>query len=413
MSKLNHTSIKCKNCGGPLIPFFSLGEMPLANALLKKEEITHEKKFDLTVGFCESCFLVQLLQAVSPEALYRNYVYFSSVSTSFLEHCKNTARYLAERFSLDSKSLVLEVASNDGAFLQYIKELGIKVLGVEPAENIARLANERGIPTRADFFNLSFAKQLQEEGIKADLIYGANILAHIPEILDFVRGLEAVLKPRGSAIFEFPYIQGLFEGKFDTIYHEHVFYYSALALQNLFRNSGLELYDAEMIPTQGGSLRIFTARPGVYRVSDNILHMLEKERKQGWDKIDSYEAIAVRADGFRKEILALLKNIKKEGKRIGAYSAAAKGAVLLNFCGIGENYIDFIVDKSPAKQGFYTPGTHLLIYPPRKASEDKPDYLLILAWNIAGEVMEMEELRGFREAGGKFIVPVPTLAIKV
>lgn len=405
--------MSCKNCGKEITPFFSLGEMPLVNSLLKKEDITHEKKFDLTVGFCPNCYLAQLLHTVAPEVLYRDYVYFSSVSTSFLGHCKNTARYLAKRLDLGPKSLVVEIASNDGAFLQYVKELGVPVLGVEPAENIARVANERGIPTRAEFFNLSYAKKLREEGIEADLIYGANVLAHVPEIHDFVEGLATVLTSRGSAVFEFPYIQGLFEGKFDTIYHEHVFYYSALALQNLFRNGGLELYDVEMIPVQGGSLRIFVARPGVYKVSENVSKMLDEERKKGWDKIGAYETIAARAGVIKREILDFLESTKKEGSRVAAYSAAAKGAVFLNFCGIGKNYLDFLVDKSPAKQGLYTPGTHFLIGPPEKGSQEKPDYLLILAWNIADEIMAMEELRGFRDSGGKFIVSIPNLATKV
>lgn len=403
--------MSCKNCGQALTPFFSLGEMPLVNSLLKKEDIPHEKKFDLTVGFCQNCYLVQLLHTVAPEILYRDYVYFSSVSTSFLEHCKNTARYLVKRLDLGPENLVLEVASNDGAFLQYVKELGIRVLGVEPAENIARVANERGIPTKADFFNLICANKLREEGIEADLFYGANVLAHVPEILDLVRGAASVLKPRGSAVFEFPYIQGLFEGKFDTIYHEHVFYYSVLALQNLFRNGGLELYDVEIIPVQGGSLRIFIALPGVHKVSDAVSKMLEEEQKKGWDKIDAYEAIAARANTIKKEILDFLESVKNEGKRVAAYSAAAKGAVLLNFCGIGQNYIDFLVDKSPAKRGLYTPGTHFLIGPPEKVSAEKPDYLLILAWNIAEEVMAMEELREFRNAGGKFVIPIPETKI--
>ena len=383
----------------------------MVNSLLKKEEILHEKKFDLTVGFCKSCFLVQLLRTVSPAVLYRDYVYFSSVSTSFLEHCKNTTRLLVKRFDLGAKSLVIEIASNDGAFLQYVKELGIPVLGIEPAGNIARVANERGIPTRADFFNLSYAEKLHGEGIEADLIYGANVLAHVPQILDFVRGLAVVLKARGSAVFEFPYIGGLFEGKFDTIYHEHVFYYSGLALQNLFRTGGLELYDVEMIPVQGGSLRIFVAHPGVYPVSKNVLRMLNEERKKGWDKMETYKTIGEHAEELKNKLLEFLDNAKKEGKRIAGYSAAAKGAVLLNFFGIGKNHLDFLVDKSPAKQGLYTPGTHLLIGPPEKVSKEKPDYLLILAWNIADEVMAMEELKGFREAGGRFIIPIPEVKI--
>jgi len=384
--------------------------MPLVNSFLKKEKISEEKKYDLNVGFCPKCFLTQLINTLSPEELFRNYIYFSSTSKSFLEHCEKTADYLTKRLNLGSENLVLEIASNDGAQLQYFKQLGIQTLGIDPAENIAEIANKKGIKTIPEFFNFTFAKKLKEkEKIQADLIFGANILAHVPEIVDFVKGVKIVLKPKGTAIFEFPYIKGLIENKFDTIYHEHVFYYSLLALINLFRRADLEIYDVEMTPTQGGSLRIFISHPGKFKISENVKNFINQERKDGFDKIETYQKINENVSKLKSDIVALLEKIKSEGKRIAAYGAPAKGNILLNYFGIDENYLDFIVDKAEAKQGLYTPGTHLFVYPPEKIYQEKPDYLLILCWNIANEVME--QLKDYHDAGGKFIVPVPNIKI--
>jgi len=399
--------MKCRNCSEKIIKFFSLGDMPLVNSFLKKEEIPEEKKYDLSVGFCPKCFLVQLVNTVSPDVLFKDYIYFSSTSKSFLEHCKKTAEYLAKRFNLNSESLVLEIASNDGAQLQYFKALGIQTLGIDPAENIAKVANEKGIKTIPDFFNYKFAKKLREK-TQADLVFGANVLAHVPEIVDFVKGVEAILKPKGTAIFEFPYIKGLMENKFDTIYHEHVFYYSLLALINLFKGAGLETYDVEMTPTQGGSLRIFVCRPNVFEISQNVKDLANQERNEGFDRIEAYQKINENVNKLKNDLVELLKKIKSQGKRIAAYSAPAKGNILLNYFGI-KDYLDFIVDKSEAKQGLYTPGTYLLVYPLEKIYQEKLDYLLVLCWNLADEVIE--QLRGYHAAGGKFIVPVPNIKI--
>jgi SAM-dependent methyltransferase len=384
--------------------------MPFVNSFLKKEEIPNEENFDLSIGFCPKCYLVQLIKTVSPEKLFRNYIYFSSTSKSFLEHCKEIAQYLVKRLNLDSDSLVLEIASNDGAQLQFFKELGIKILGIDPARNIAEVANKKGIPTIAEFFNYEFAKKMKEEqGIQADLIFGANVLAHVPEIIDFIKGVKIVLKPNGTAVFEFPYIKGLLEKKFDTIYHEHVFYYSLLSLKNLFKSADLEIYDVEMTPMQGGSLLIFISHQGVFPTSENIKNLLNQEMKNGFDKLETYQRLNENVIKLKDDLLNLLKDLKSEGKKIAAYSAPAKGNVLLNYFGIGKNYLDFIVDKSEAKQGLYTPGTHLLVYPPEKIYQEKPDYLLILCWNIADEVIE--QLKDYHNAGGKFIIPIPEIKI--
>ncbi len=402
--------MNCRNCASQIIEFFSLGKMPLVNSFLKKEEIPQEKKFDLRVAFCPKCYLVQLAETVSPEDLFRNYIYFSSTSKIFLEHCKYLADRLTKKLNLNSDNLVLEIASNDGGQLQAFKNLGIKVLGIDPAENIAKVANEKGIPTLPEFFNYDFAKKLKaERQIRADLVFGANVLAHVPEIVDFAKGVKEILNLKGTAVFEFPYLKGLMENKFDTIYHEHVFYYSLIALINLFKTANLEIYDIEMTPMQGGSLLIFISHPDNFPISENIKSLVKKELEAGFDKIETYWKINDNVRKLKSEIVGLLEKLKKEDKKIAAYSAPAKGNILLNYFGINENYLDFIVDKSEAKQGLYTPGTHLLVYPVEKIYQEKPDYLLILCWNIAEEVME--QLKDYHNAGGKFIIPVPNLKI--
>jgi SAM-dependent methyltransferase len=396
----------CRVCGSSVREFFSLGKMPLANAFLEEQEIAKEKKYELSAGFCQQCYLVQLIDTISPNELFSDYLYFSSTSETFLQHCKNTAEYLTKKLELNSKSMVLEIGSNDGALLRYFQMLGIQVLGVDPAGNVAESAIACGIPTKTEFFTHTFAKKLR---VQADLVYGANVLAHVPEIVDFVQGVRATLKQEGTAVFEFPYIRGLLEGKFDTIYHEHVFYYSMIALRNLFQKVNLELYDVEHIPLQGGSLRIFVCHKGMYPVSKNIQDLVEEEFKRGWDSIEAYTEIEQYARKLKIELISLLEKIKAQGKTIAAYSAPAKGNVLLNYFGITRNHLDFIVDKSQSKQGLYTPGTHFLVEPVKKIYEQKTDYLVILCWNIASEVME--QLKDYQSKGGKFIIPIPRLQI--
>ena len=400
----------CRSCSNRITPFFSLGKMPLVNNLLKSgREFSNEKKFDLTVGFCQNCFLVQLVNTVPPEDLFRNYVYFSSTSSSFLKHCREVASHLTKKLGLTGQKLVLELASNDGAQLQYFKKLGIKTLGIDPAKNIARVANEKGIETIPKFFNYDFARELKEKkGIAADLIFGANVLAHVPEIVDFIKGVKVILAPGGTAVFEFPYIKGLFENKFDTIYHEHVFYYSLLALRNLFKTADLEIYDAEMTPMQGGSLMIFVSHQGNYPVSRNVNKLADKELKNGFDKFAAHQKINANVGGLKSELVSLLQKLKADDKKIAAYGAAAKGIVLMNYFGIAP-YLDFISDKAESKQGLYIPGAHILVHPPEKVYQERPDYLLILPWNIADEIVE--QYREYQKQGGKFIVPVPEVKI--
>jgi SAM-dependent methyltransferase len=402
--------MECRACHAPIIKFFSLGQMPLVNLFLNKEEIANEKKFDLSVGFCSKCYLVQLINVVAPEKLFSDYIYFSSTSKFFLEHCEETAEQLTKKLKLNSKSLVLEIASNDGAQLQSFKNLGIEVLGIDPAKNIAEVANKKGIPTISEFFNYKFAKKLKEDkNIQADLIFGANVLAHVPEIIDFVKGIKIILKQKGTAIFEFPYLKGLLEKKFDIIYHEHVFYYSLIALKNLFKKASLEIYDVEITPMQGGSLKIFVSHPNNFKISTNVKSLISQEIQDGFDKIETFQKMNEDVLNLKNELTLLLKKLKSERKKIAAYSAPAKGNILLNYFNINENYLDFIVDKSEAKQGLYTPGAHLLVHSPEKIKQDKPDYLLILCWNIADEIIK--QLENYHNAGGKFIIPIPNIKI--
>lgn len=402
--------MNCRVCSTEVTPFFSLGKMPLVNNFLKEEEIKNEKKYNLDVGFCQKCYLTQLLETIAPSELFTDYIYFSSTSSFFLKHCKELATYFSERFNLGPDSFVLEIASNDGSFLEQIKALNIQIMGVDPAKNIAEIANKKGIRTLPEFFSYTFAEKLKnQENIQADLIYGANVLAHVPEIIDFVKGVKIILKSGGTAIFEFPYLKGLMENKFDTIYDEHVFYYSLIALQNLFKAADLEIYDVELTPMQGGSLMIFASHPGQFPLTENLKKLEEEERHNGFDQIETYRTIEKNVGELKKDLLDLLMKLKSEGKKIAAYSASAKGNVLLNYFGIGSEILDFIVDKAESKQGLYTPGTHLMVYPPKKIQEERPDYLLVLCWNIADEIVE--QLKEYHNIGGKFIIPIPKIRV--
>lgn len=398
----------CRVCSYPIEKFFSLGKMPLVNNFLKKSELKSEKKFDLSLGFCPKCYLVQLIETVDPKILFRHYLYFSSVTQSIWQHSKKTAQKFIEQFGLKESSLVLEIGSNDGVHLQFYKKAGIDVLGIDPAKNIAKVANKKGIKTIPEFFNSKLAKKLVQEGIKADLVYGANVFAHVPEIVDLTKGIKLVLKKSGTAVFEFPYVKGLLENKFDTIYHEHVFYYSIIALQSLFSKVGLQTYDVEKIPMQGGSLRIYVSHQGRFTISPRVTNLIKQELLEDYNSVQTYKKMGERVKQLKEDVIMLLVKLKKNKKRIAGYGAPAKGIILLNYFGI-KKYIDFIVDKAPAKQGLYTPGTHMLVYAPPYIEERKPDYLFVFPWNIVSEVMNERKI--FKKQGGKFIIPIPKLTI--
>lgn len=398
----------CRSCGHTVKKFFSLGKMPLANAFLHKKDFKSEKLYDLSVGFCPQCYLVQLMKTIDPKILFGNYLYFSSATKTIVEHSKMTATHLIDTLKLNSHSTVIEIGSNDGVHLRFYKKLGMQVLGVDPAVNVANIANNSGIPTVAEFFSNAFAQKLKTQGYLADLIYGANVTAHIPNILDFAHGIKSLLKVRGVAVFESPYIGGLLENKFDTIYHEHVFYYSLISLQNLFAKANLAIFDLEFVHMQGGSLRIYVSHIGAYKTEPRVSTLAEKEKKQGFDTFMTYKSMDKNIRQLRKELITLLQTLKSQHKRIAVYGAPAKGVILLNYFNI-KQYLDFIVDKSIVKQGLYVPGVHMEIYSLEKIKKNMPDYLLILPWNISEEIIKSMDT--YRCNGGKFIIPVPKILI--
>ena len=387
----------------------SLGTTPLANALLTKEHLQQDElRFPLDLVFCPDCALVQITERVSPEQLFGEYAYFSSFSDTIVAAAKALAERLVRERELGPGSLAMEVASNDGYLLQHYAAAGVPVLGIEPARNIARAANERGIRTRCEFFGLEVGGRLAGEGLAADVLHANNVLAHVPGLNGFVGGIAAVLKPGGIAVIEAPYVRDMIEKvEFDTIYHEHLCYFSVSALKPLFARHGLVLTDIERIPVHGGSLRLFAARGGVTGTA--VTRLLEEEKAAGMLEHAYYAGFADRVLRLRDELLALLRRLKAEGRSIAAYGASAKGSTLLNFFGIGRDVLDYVVDRSTEKQGRYTPGTKLPIYAPERLGHDRPDYLLLLAWNFLDEVLAQQA--PYRAAGGKFIVPVPQVRV--
>jgi hypothetical protein len=405
----------CSSCGCPdLKPFLTLGRTPLANGLLRADQLAGpEPTYPLDLAFCPECTLVQLLESVPPEQLFREYPYFSSFSDTMLRHAEQLAgRMIAER-TLGPNSLVVEAASNDGYLLQYYKHAGIPVLGIEPAYNVAKIARERhGIPTREEFFTDEYAQQLVREGRRAAVFHGHNVLAHVPDLNGFIRGIRAILdESTGVAIIEAPYVETLVENcEFDTIYHEHLWYFSLTALDRCFRRHDLVIANVELIPIHGGSLRIF-AVPGhrLDEVLPSVANLLKREQDRGLTNWSYYALFAGRVRALADTLRERLLDLKTKGYRLAAYGASAKGTTLLNYCGIGSDLLDFVVDRSSVKQGLYTPGTHLRIYHPDKLIESKPDFVLLLVWNFLDEVLEQQA--AYRDTGGRFIVPVPEVRV--
>ena len=400
----------CRSCGFlPLAPVLSLGSTPLANALRDASAPgAPESRFPLELAHCPACSLVQITTEVPPDDLFRDYVYFSSFSDTMLRHAAELALRVTHEEQLGPESLVVEAASNDGYLLKNYAGAGVQVLGVEPARNVARVAVERhGIPTRAEFFGRELATQLVAEGLRADVFHAHNVLAHVPDLNGFVAGIRTLLKPTGVAVIEAPYVKDMLDHcEFDTIYHEHLCYFSLTALDRCFRRHGLIIRDVERVPIHGGSLRLFAApAESVNAVSPRVTFLLAEETWWGVGTLDPYRAFAERVAEIRRTLRALLDQLKAEGKRIAAYGASAKGSTLLNFCGIGPETLDFVVDRSTAKQGKLTPGTGLRIYAPDKLLEEMPDYTLLLTWNFADEILRQQA--EYRARGGRFIVPVP------
>jgi SAM-dependent methyltransferase len=402
----------CRSCGSQhSSPILDLGLQPLANNLLRPEDLAKpEPKFPLRLSVCRVCWLLQIVDLVPPVQLFSEYLYFSSFSDLMLRHAKQAAdRYLSE-FGLGKDSLVVEVASNDGYLLKNFRAAGVPCLGIEPAANIARVAQEQGIETLVEFFGQRTAQPLAEAGRRADLILGNNVFAHAPDTNDFVAGLHALLKPDGRVILEFPYAADFVEqSEFDTIYHEHVFYFSLTALVPLFARHGLEIFHVERLAIHGGSLRLFAGRQGVHAVQSSVGALRAEEQAKGMETLGYYEGFAGRVLELKRSLVVLLQQLKREGRSVAAYGASAKGSTLLNFFGLGRETLDFVADRSTYKQGRLTPGTHLPIVPPEDLARRRPDYTLLLTWNFADEIMAQQQ--AYRAAGGKFILPIPQVTV--
>jgi len=400
----------CRSCGTTdLQRVLYLGEVPLANALLTEERLRSESepRFPLTLAFCPECSLLQILETVEPEVLFRDYVYFSSFSDTMLRHAKEEAGMLRDRLGLGGDSLAVELASNDGYLLKNFVDMGVPVLGIEPARNIATVAERNGVRTVAEFFDMTLARRLRDEGTRADVVIGNNVLAHVADLAGFVGGAAHILKDEGLAVFEFPYVGEMIEKlEFDTIYHEHLCYYSLHSVSGLLERNGLRTVDVERHDIHGGSLRVFAARAtSGAEASRAVEELLEKERAKGMTGVAFYGAFAERVSRLKDALLGELRRRKEAGQRLAAYGASAKGSTLLNFFGIDGSLLDFIADRSTAKQGKFAPGNHLPIVAPEALAERRPDAVLLLTWNFADEILKQQS--AYLSSGGQFIIPVP------
>jgi 2-polyprenyl-3-methyl-5-hydroxy-6-metoxy-1,4-benzoquinol methylase len=404
----------CRFCGRDLThTFIDLGMSPLCESYISSDQLNEMERFyPLHVYVCDNCFLVQLLEYVSPDKIFSDYAYFSSYSDSWLKHAQTYVEMAITRFGMNSKSQVVEIASNDGYLLQYFIQRGIPVLGVEPAANVAAVAERKGVPSVVKFFGEKSARELAIEGKQADLLLGNNVLAHVPDINDFVAGLKVLLKSAGVITMEFPHLMRLMdENQFDTIYHEHFSYLSFTTVEKIFLGHALKIFDVEEIPTHGGSLRIYArhyedvSKP----VEESVFQLRNDEEKAGLTCLRSYFSFAEKVKEIKRKFLDFLIQAKRQGSSIVGYGAPGKGNTLLNYCGIRTDFLDYVVDRSPHKQGKFLPGTHIPIHDPSRIKETKPDYLVILPWNIKTEVMEQHSYIG--QWGGKFLVPIPEVTV--
>lgn len=409
--KPNHC---CRFCGSYLEQtFIDLGMSPLANSYIAENQLNHMEPFyPLHVYICKECLLVQLEEFTSPQSIFGDYAYFSSYSDSWLEHAEKYVGAVSQRFALGPRSQVVEIASNDGYLLQYFVSRRVPVLGIEPAANVAKVAKQKGIPTLVKFFGVRTARSLAAKGKKADLLIGNNVLAHVPNINDFVAGLKIALKNQGVITMEFPHLMRLMEeNQFDTIYHEHFSYLSLLTVERIFGKHGLALFDVEELQTHGGSLRIYAKHSDdtSKSLTQRLLDLREREESGGFDNFEHYLDFAKQVADTKRKLLAFLVTAKNEGKVIVGYGAPAKGNTLLNYCGIRSDFVDYTVDRSPYKQGHCLPGVRIPIFAPDVIKQTKPNYVLILPWNIKDEVMQ--QMAFIREWGGQFVVPIPEVKV--
>lgn len=404
----------CRICASPLTcTFADLGMSPLANSYIKPEQLkAMEPFYPLHVYVCHRCLLVQLEEFESPQHIFSDYAYFSSYSTAWLEHARQYTDRMIQRFGFGPQSQVVEIASNDGYLLQYFRDKNVPILGIEPASNVAAVAREKGIPTKDIFFGAETARQLKDEGYAADLLLGNNVLAHVPDLLSFIEGLRILLKPTGVITLEFPHVMQLIRHRqFDTIYHEHFSYLSLFVIEKVFERFDLAVFDVEELWTHGGSLRIYAKRredaskPVTARVAD----LRTAEEQAGLQELHTYTSFSEQVKEVKCDVLDFLIQARRAGKRVAGYGAPAKGNTLLNYCGIGPELISYTVDRSPYKQGTYLPGSRIPVYSPDRIFSDRPDYALIMPWNLRDEIST--QMASIRTWGGRFVVPIPSIEV--
>ena len=381
---------------------------PLCESFLRREQLEDMEPFyPLHVRICKECFLVQLLEYVRPAEIFTEYAYFSSYSESWVQHAYDYTQAVTERFRLSERSLVVEVASNDGYLLQHFVERGVPVLGIEPAKNVARMAIDRGVPTLTEFFGVDFARRLVSEGRRADLIVANNVLAHVPDVNDFLAGVATLLRDDGTVTFEFPHLLRLLHGlQYDTIYHEHFSYLSFSTVETMLRAHGLAIYDVEELWTHGGSLRVYAQHAaGTHQTKASVSALLRLEEAEGLLTPDRYTQFAENVKESKRALLDLLIRVRREGRQVVGYGAPGKGNTLLNYCGVRTDLLDYTVDRNPYKHGLFTPGTHIPIFAPEKIEETRPDYIVVLPWNLIEEISN--QLAFIADWGGRLIVPIP------
>lgn len=403
----------CRFCGGSLAEFVDLGMSPLCESYLTRDQLnTMEPFYPLAAYVCRDCFLVQLQEYVAPKEIFSEYAYFSAYSDSWLDHARRYVETMSEWLGLGPASRVIEVGSNDGYLLQFFVKKGIPVLGIDPAANVARAAEQRGVPTLVKFFGVETALALAENGQQADLVLGNNVLAQVPDINSFVEGISIILKPSGVCTIEFPHLLKTINGnQFDQVYHEHFSYFSALTIDSIFAAHGMRMFDVDELSTHGGSLRVYAchANDDSHPNEASVSRLLRCEREAGLHRLETYSDFANRVRATKRKLLSFLIEAKSCNKSLAGYGAPGKGNTLLNYCGIRADFLDYTVDRNPYKHGKYLPGTHIPIFPPEKIFETKPDYVLILPWNLKDEIMS--QLAGIRSWGARFVVPIPEVSV--